>query len=172
MDSISEGGLSGRFEASPKERAALAGELGLLELNELSCDYEISPAGAGRFHVRGEWRAQVIQTCVITLEPVGASLGESFSAEFRPARECAQWGVCGDTVTIDALAETPEPIENGIIDLGRLITELLSVKLDPYPRKPGAQFVWSEEGAAGSLAADGPFSALKRLKRADVPEAK
>ena len=34
-------------------------------------------------------------------------------------------------------ADPPEPIENGIIDLGRVATDALYLAVDPYPRKPG-----------------------------------
>ena len=57
--------------------------------------------------------------------------------------------------------DPPEPIENGIIDLGRLATDALYLAIDPYPRKPDAVFEPLVEAADPE---DHPFAALKALK--------
>jgi hypothetical protein len=49
----------------------------------------------------------------------------------------------------------------GIIDLGRLATDVLYLAIDPYPRKPGAVF---EPQIAAADPEDHPFAALKVLK--------
>ena len=56
---------------------------------------------------------------------------------------------------------TLEPIENGMIDLGRLATDVLYLAIDPYPRKQGAVF---EPQLAVSDPEDHPFAALKALQ--------
>ena len=38
------------------------------------------------------------------------------------------------------IPDPPEPIVNGVIDLGRLATDALFLGIDPYPRKPDAVF--------------------------------
>ena len=55
---------------------------------------------------------------------------------------------------------------DGRIDLGALAAEFFALGLDPYPRKPGAEFVAPPEPAPP----DSPFAALagtggKRAKR-------
>ena len=52
--------------------------------------------------------------------------------------------------------------EDGKIDLGQYAVEQLALSLDPFPRKPGAEFVQPEEPAEIS-----PFAALKALKPRD-----
>ena len=37
--------------------------------------------------------------------------------------------------------DAPDPIVDGKIDLGALAAEFMVLGLDPYPRKPGAEFV-------------------------------
>ena len=54
--------------------------------------------------------------------------------------------------------DPPEPIENGMIDLGRLATDVLYLAIDPYPRKPGAVF---EPEVTAADPEDHPFAALK-----------
>ena len=57
--------------------------------------------------------------------------------------------------------DPPEPIENGIIDLGRVATDALYLAVDPYPRKPGAVFEPVVEVADSE---DHPLAALKVFK--------
>ncbi len=56
--------------------------------------------------------------------------------------------------------EPPEPLLDGILDLGALATEFLILGLDPYPRKVGVEFVAPEAGEAAAH----PFAALEALK--------
>jgi hypothetical protein len=50
----------------------------------------------------------------------------------------------------------PDPIVDGVIDLGQAVYEEFAVALDPYPRKPGAVFEPPPEPAGFSS----PFGAL------------
>ena len=58
------------------------------------------------------------------------------------------------------MTSRPDEITNGQIDLGALAAEFLMLGLDPYPRKPGADF--SFEGDDQDR--ESPFGALKALK--------
>ena len=59
------------------------------------------------------------------------------------------------------IPDAPEPIVNGIIDLGRLATDALFLGIDPYPRRPDAIFAPPVEAADPEAH---PFAALKALK--------
>src|SRR5438094_173579 len=59
------------------------------------------------------------------------------------------------------IEDRPEPIENGILALGRLAADVLYLAIDPYPRKPGAVF---EPQVTAADPADHPFAALKGLQ--------
>jgi uncharacterized metal-binding protein YceD (DUF177 family) len=58
--------------------------------------------------------------------------------------------------------ETPDIVEDGQIDLGQYVVEQLALRLDPFPRKPGAEFVQPPEPAEIS-----PFAVLKSLRSSD-----
>ena len=36
---------------------------------------------------------------------------------------------------------------DGIIPVGRIVFETISAGLDPYPRKPGAEFTWADKAS-------------------------
>jgi hypothetical protein len=59
----------------------------------------------------------------------------------------------------------PEPIEDGVIDLGRLATDVLFLAIDPYPRKEGVVF---EPRVAAPDPEEHPFAALKAFQRPDA----
>ena len=64
-----------------------------------------------------------------------------------------------DEIVISMDDESPDLVEDGQIDLGQYAVEQLALRLDPFPRKPGAEFVQPEEPGEVS-----PFAVLKSLK--------
>ena len=56
--------------------------------------------------------------------------------------------------------DEPDPIVDGKIDLGALAAEFLALGLDPYPRKPGAEFA----APVAEEDDDSPFAPLDHFK--------
>jgi hypothetical protein len=71
-----------------------------------------------------------------------------------------------DEAASHGMLDWPEPIEGGKIDLGPVIYETLATALDPYPKREGVSFEWSEAPGAGAAdePPESPFATLKRLK--------
>ena len=68
-----------------------------------------------------------------------------------------------DEVLIDLDAEDPpEPVVDGGVDIGEVVTEHLALALDPYPRREGARMRVGDW--AGSEGDSSPFAVLKSLK--------
>jgi uncharacterized metal-binding protein YceD (DUF177 family) len=159
--SIGKSAFKGRIEASEADRTELARALGLIACDRLTVDYQLKPSGKDRFLASGRIEADLVQACVVTLEPVPEAIREEFSVAFWPAEELGDDLPEGE-IQLDA--EVPEPIEHGEIALGRLVYELISVAMDPFPRSPGA------DAAEAELLRDqpkpeNPFAALKNLKK-------
>jgi uncharacterized metal-binding protein YceD (DUF177 family) len=148
------------LEPSADIRAALARHVGALEVPELKATLELVAARKGDVEVTGRLTGRVIQPCVVTLEPVEADIDEEvaarFSADARPVETEP-----GAEIELSAEAEDPpEPIVDGRIDLGAILTEFFSLGVDPYPRKPGA--AWAPPAAEEDN--DSPFAALAKMK--------
>ena len=62
---------------------------------------------------------------------------------------------------MDEDEEPPEPLQDGKVDLGALANEFLLLGIDPYPRKPGAEFAPPAAAEAG----EHPFAGLEALKK-------
>jgi uncharacterized metal-binding protein YceD (DUF177 family) len=155
---IPERGLKSQRNATEAERLAVAKALDILSCDALEATYQITPAPGGAYRLEGGIDAAVTQACVISLEPVAGRVAERFSVEFQP--DADEEVADGDVAILEA-AEI-EPIENDAIDVGRIVYETLSAGLDPYPRKPDAEFGWTDPKADQS--SSHPFAALKKLK--------
>jgi uncharacterized metal-binding protein YceD (DUF177 family) len=166
--------LARRIEASPSERDAVARRLGLKAVDALTADLKAIARSSGRaVEIRGHIVADVVQTCVVSLEPFASRIEDDILTLFTtgPETEAAV------EVDIDPeAAMDTEPLTGGTIDLGELTVQTLALALDPHPRKPDATFK-AEWGPSEDEAADepeehsdrstegaGPFAALARLK--------
>ncbi|OAE97432.1 phosphodiesterase [Bradyrhizobium centrolobii] len=162
---IPDTGLYRELEASAAERRAMADLAGLRDILSAQADFDLTPKSGGRVHVTGHVRARIGQTCVVTLDPIENEIDEDIDLMFAPeaeARRLADLIEEGqDSEEPPEVADPPEAIINGIIDLGRLATDALFLAIDPYPRKPGAVF---EADVTAPDPEDHPFAALKALQ--------
>ncbi|HVO03474.1 MAG TPA: YceD family protein [Candidatus Cybelea sp.] len=160
-DSVGHHRMERRIAANPEERTALARRFGLVSLDRLEASFSLRRAGSGVIHVTGTLEADVVQSCVVTLEPVPAKIAESFAADFA-----ADSGGMADPDLDFEEADPPEPIRNGHIDLGELAAGQLALALDPYPRAPGAaippEYSPGAEPEPAAVPTVNPFSILKK----------
>jgi hypothetical protein len=157
-------GASGEIAATEAEMQDIARLLDLVALDDLTVTYRIAHAGEGRLHLSGQLTASIAQTCIITLDPVAATVDLPVELDFWPAKllEALEQSA-GKT---EALLDWPEPIADGIIDPGPVIYQILATSLEPYPKREGASFEWSQQPSqAGEGEQSGPFAALAALKR-------
>jgi uncharacterized metal-binding protein YceD (DUF177 family) len=149
-----------RVEADAAARLKIAQAYDLAAIERFVIDARMTPDGKGGVHVTGGVDANVIYTCVVTLEQFPAQLREPFDMRFvapklRQAKD--------KLIEIDFSADDedpPEEIENGLIDLAAVALEFFGLALDPYPRKAGAAF--AEPLPDGTPVS--PFAALAKLR--------
>lgn len=151
-----------RITARAEECRDLARRYGLLAIDSLTAEGLLRPEASGRrVRLEGRLVADVVQTCVISLDPVPAHIDVGFQRLFG-------WDVndeweegTGEEIYLDLASELPaERLSSDVLDLGEAVAEQLSLELDPYPRKPGALFTGCDSdesgettGSARSLAA-------------------
>jgi uncharacterized metal-binding protein YceD (DUF177 family) len=159
---IPDTGLHRDLEANQTICAGIADVGGLREVLSASASLDVTPMSGGRYHVAGRVRARIGQTCVVTLDPMETDIDETIDLIFAPPDQIPQMADLVDEAEQSEaeIPDPPEPIENGIIDLGRLATDALYLAVDPYPRKPDAVF---EPVVEAPDPEDHPFAALKAL---------
>jgi uncharacterized metal-binding protein YceD (DUF177 family) len=160
---IPDAGLHRDIEADRAVRDAMAEVSGLREILSASASLDVTPKSGGRVHVAGHVRARIGQTCVVTLEPIENDIDEPIDLIFAPPEQIPQLADLVDEAADSdvEIPDPPEPIVNGVIDLGRLATDALFLAIDPYPRRPDAVF---EPPVVAADPEDHPFAALKALQ--------
>lgn len=155
-------GMTRSIAATASEREALARRFDLVRIDSLEVDLELSRDHA-LLRVAGTVRARLAQRCVVTLEPVDATVEASFERVFSPDVPEAT----AEEVEILADDDTPEPLPGDRLDLGEIAAEELSLALDPYPHAPGAEEALAElrrREEQGDESA-GRFGALAALRK-------
>ena len=127
------------IKANAEERTALARRLELESIESLEGELVFRAGKQDTTLLEGTLRAQVTQTCVITLEPVPATLTIPVETTFDDAARVEALLARTDPEAPEFL-DIPEPVSDGKIDLGEFLVQILSLSLDPYPRKEGATF--------------------------------
>jgi hypothetical protein len=166
VQDIPEEGLAVERSASAEECEAVARALDLLACKSLTARYALSLRGGGHVHLSGTVKAQVEQSCVVTLEPLLNQVEESFKVDYWPEADMPE-----PSSVVDMHDEPDlEPIVAGRIEVGSVVFQAVANGIDLFPRKPGVTFeVPDTEGGEGSQRANpanpaGPFAALAKLK--------
>jgi uncharacterized metal-binding protein YceD (DUF177 family) len=141
-----------KIAASKAERRALAMRFDLVALDRLTAVVELQSRAPDQVLLHAAFEAEFVQTCVVTLEPVGGALSDSFTLRYGPAGAEGEDGVGLED-------EAFEPLAADFIDIGEAVAQEFSLALPPFPRCP-------EAGLGAELPpsdAAGPFAALARL---------
>ena len=153
------------IEANEAERAALAERFELVSLGRLVAEVALH-RDRGDIRVEGKLEASLVQSCVVTLEPVPEEIDESFVVLYRPGLDEDE----ADRLALeDPDGDLVEPLAGDAIDIGEAVAQSLSVAMEPYPRAPGVELPEIDDGeeTEDAAAPEGsrPFDALAGLKR-------
>ena len=153
--------------ADATERQALARRFALAGLDKLEARLTLVPADDRRgLDVEGHLVADVVQSCVVTLEPVRANIDAVFRRTYTVEPPPEDDGDLGPSL-LDS-ADPPDPIVDGTVDLGEAVAEQLALELDPFPRAAGVTFEGIAENNKEIKELDdklNPFAVLADLKR-------
>lgn len=141
---------------------ALAAELGFLGLRKLSFAGKITPLGGRDWMLTGKLGATVVQSCVVTLEPVTTRIDtdvlRQYLSDYTDPDE-AEVEMPDD--------DTSEPL-GAWIDPGLVMVEALVLAAPDYPRKDTAELgemVFTKPGSTPMTNEDArPFAGLADLK--------
>jgi hypothetical protein len=144
-------------------RGALAERFDLVELPSLRAELTLRRRPeTGWIEVSGAIAADVVQTCVVTTDPVAARVEAEVLELFDDSG-----GVGDDEVILDPMADTPEPLADMVLDVGEIVAQTLGLSLNPYPRTPGANLAEATVESAERAGAS-PFAGLAALKGGPV----
>jgi uncharacterized metal-binding protein YceD (DUF177 family) len=178
VSAIEAGGMATEIEADADERARLASRFGLLGVKKLTADVRLTPEEGGRLvRLAGTLTADVVQTCVVTLEALHNHLEATIERHYATVPSAIADEPVSEEEHLDQDdGDPPDTAIDGRIDVGEAVAEELALSLDPFPRKPGITFqnyavgeASSETAAEGEKARNsglvaGPFAALAKLR--------
>ena len=163
-----DGGVDVALSADPAERRALARRFDLLELEALRATGRLERhAASGEIRFEGWLEAALVQECVLSLEPVPATLREPIERRWRPVE--GPLAPAGPEIWRPDDDEV-ELVTGRTIDLGEMVAEELALALDPYPRAADALALVSERlgpniSLGGSEPPETPLAALAQLQQ-------
>src|SRR5471032_2427086 len=143
------------LDADEAERAALAKAAQVLEVPKFSARIVLKKLSPTRFALHYDLAAEILQACVVTLEPLVARITRDFVRELHRA------GVEKEVIVTPGDDELPDEIESLHYDLAGPLLEEFLLAIDPYPRAPGVEFT-PPEGMGDKP--ESPFAVLKALK--------
>ncbi|HEY2593144.1 MAG TPA: DUF177 domain-containing protein, partial [Chloroflexota bacterium] len=87
VDRVGQAGLNVTVEASSAECGALARRMNLPAMLALKCDFRLEREVGGSLLAHGHLVAEIVQTCVVSLDDFTATVEERFSVRCVPAGE-------------------------------------------------------------------------------------
>jgi uncharacterized metal-binding protein YceD (DUF177 family) len=139
---------------------AIAQTLNLVDLKGFSAKVRLSPWLDG-VELNGELAAVVTQICGVSLDPFDTPLRGVFQVRCAPPGSPLLIPPESE-VDIDLDADDPpDALEHDWIDVAAYVVEHLALEIDPFPRKPGAEFIAPPPETPPS-----PFAVLARLQAA------
>lgn len=148
-------------------RAALARRFGLIALDAMRAELQIRRrSDTGWIQLRGTVEAEVVQQCVVSLDPVSSKVVAELDETFVDADLGGRERTGAREVDVDPMLDEPEPLDENVLDLGEIAAQAFGLALDPYPRAPDATL--GPRSEIGELEdpedARSPFAALEALR--------
>ena len=158
-------GATASFDLAPDAatRSALAETLDVQAIRKLSFAGKLSPEGKRDWRLDASLGATVVQSCVVTLEPITTRIDRKVVRRF-----IADMPDSGDAEEVEMSEdESIEPL-TGTVDLNQVMTEALALALPDYPRADGAEMgeaIFAAPDTTPLRDADlKPFAGLAALK--------
>jgi len=159
LSHLSEGGTELTVTATAAQRSELAKWVGISSVEAFEAKVALRRQSATRFAYEASLSADIVQACVVSLEPVRSHLSLEISRELHLIKFPAKAQIVADELA-PAADEGPEEIRDSHYDLAGPLLEEFSLAIDPYPRAPGIAFESPQEIEPR----ENPFAVLKQLK--------
>jgi uncharacterized metal-binding protein YceD (DUF177 family) len=160
VDSVPRMGQHVVLKVSDTILEKIAEELDLPSVKRMEANFLIVPSRSGITRITGEVKASVEQVCVVSMEAFPFEIQERVDLRYMDADKLERPVKAEVERSLDD-EDPPEPIYDGVIDLGALAVEFIALALEPFPRKSGVELpVQTDSGRLES-----PFAVLAALKK-------
>jgi uncharacterized metal-binding protein YceD (DUF177 family) len=161
-------GMPVRLLANETELKVLAKAHDLEKVLMFEADMTVRKWRADGVKVTGMVKARIIQNCIVSLEPIENTIENEFEVILVPenSRLARVPDLTSGEIHIDFEGpDVPETFSGDRIDAGALAEEFFELAIDPYPRKPGAEFAEINDDADLAPKKPSPFAKLAQLRK-------
>lgn len=161
-------GMPVRLLANAKELELLAKAHDLEQVLAFEADMTVKKWRADGVKVSGTVKARIIQNCIVSLEPIENAVENEFEVILVPedSRLARVPDLTSGEIHIDFEGpDVPETFSGDRIDAGALAEEFFELAIDPYPRKPGAEFAEINDDAELAPKKPSAFAKLAQLRK-------
>jgi uncharacterized metal-binding protein YceD (DUF177 family) len=159
LGDLTQAGSEVRVVAAPETLPGLAVWAEVEAVKVFSAKVQMKRLGSNRFFFAADLDVDLVQSCVVTLEPVESHISRHLERELHLSPKMPD--AAGELTLSAGDEDVPETITSLNYDLAAPLLEEFSLAIDPYPRKEGAAFT-PPEGTES--AKESPFAVLKALK--------
>jgi uncharacterized metal-binding protein YceD (DUF177 family) len=159
LASLSDAGDEVQIAVAGDDLTRLAQWAGVDRVDRFEGGITLLKLSPTRFAYDAVMSADVVQSCVVTLEPVRTHIAKSFARTLHYSPRAHE--KAGPITLAPGEEEAPEEISSTRFDLAGPLLEEFVLAIEPYPRVPGVAF---EPPKAGEAPAENPFAVLKQLK--------
>jgi uncharacterized metal-binding protein YceD (DUF177 family) len=158
---LSQAGDEVTITPSADDLARIAHWADVDAIASLKAKIDLRRVSPTHFGYEAQLDADIVQSCVVTLEPVRSHIQRSFARELflSPSTQRVVKEVDVDVAAVDD--DGREEIPSLRYDLAGPVLEELVLAIDPYPRAPGVAFEPPQDETDSAIH---PFAALKDLK--------
>ena len=160
LGGLSQAGAEVTVKAKADELPGLAKWGGVDSVNRFTATVGVRRLSQSRFNFEADLTVDVVQSCVVTLEPVESRISRHIIRELQLAPRLPQ-AEAGELTLAAGDDDVPEMIASLDYDLAAPLLEEYVLAIDPYPRKAGVAF---DLPAAPEPPQSSPFAILKVLK--------
>jgi hypothetical protein len=142
---------------SQEDRVRIAQWADVDAVDSFTATIDLKKLTPTRYAVAAHLVADIVQSCVVTLEPVKSHIEHGFHRDLFLTQTKPELEI--DVAPVDE--DGREEIATLRYDLAVPVLEELALAIDPYPRAPGVAFAPPEDKDPPPH----PFAALKALKK-------
>jgi hypothetical protein len=163
LGDLNRGGVEMRISADAEALARIARWAEVETVESFAAEVKLRKHSSNTFSFDAALTADIVQLCVVTLEPVKSHVERHVHRELHHTG--SKRHPLGDsTIALSQDAgedDVPEEIDSLEYDLAAPLLEELVLAIDPYIRAPGVEF---DAPAEPEPPKESPFAVLKSLK--------
>lgn len=153
--------------ATDAQLAALVDRFGLVAFNSLRADVTIHSRGNDQgIMLNGHVKADLVQSCIATLEDVPEIVDSPFSLLLVDPETADRMDA--DEGYLDEDQPEYDALEGDVVEVGEIIAQTVAISMNPYPRKEGVELTVGNKKDISinepELEKENPFSVLGKIK--------